>query len=475
MVRKGDLPDRPARGGERTMGLIRRFASLNAVVAAVVGTAAPAEDKVDFARDIRPIFKKHCVACHGGVKRAGDVSFIMRHRLLRPAKSGDAPIVPGDPEGSGVILRVTLEDDDEGRMPPPKHGPRLSPQEVGLLRAWITQGAEWKEHWAYIPPRSRPLPSVSDPAWCRQPLDFFVLDRLVREGIAPSPPADRATWLRRVSLDLTGLPPSPAEARAFVDDPRPDAFERVVDRLLDSPHFGERWASLWLDLARYADTQGYERDYGRTAWPFRDWLIRALNDDRPYDQFTIKLIAGDLIPDATLDDRLASAFHRNTPTNIEDGTDDEEYRTVAVIDRVNTTWQVWQGVTFGCTQCHAHPYDPFEHEEYYRFLAFFNTTQDEDVPEDYPLLAVPRDPAEAAKAGRLDRRIERLRGELNDRGLGLAAESKQWAPLRPRRAVSTGSARLEVKDVDGVPELWAGGTISAGSTFTLECPVPEGA
>jgi Protein of unknown function (DUF1553)/Protein of unknown function (DUF1549)/Planctomycete cytochrome C len=458
-----------------TMGPIHRLACFAALIAAGSQAlkAGPPADRVDFARQIRPIFHKRCVACHGGVKRAGGLSFLMRDRVLRPAKSGAVPVVPGDPEASEVIARVAAEE-DELRMPPPKHGPRLPQQEVDLLRAWIAQGAEWTEHWAYVPPRPQPVPVVRDPAWCRQPLDSFVLARLEREGIAPAPPADRLSWLRRVSFDLIGLPPTPEEARSFRDDPSPDADERVVDRLLASPRFGERWASVWLDLARYADTQGYERDYGRIAWPYRDWLIRALNADLSFDQFTIKQLAGDLLPDASVDDRVATAFHRNTPTNIEDGTDDEEYRTAAVIDRVNTTWQVWQGVTFGCTQCHSHPYDPFDHEEYYRSLALFNTTRDVDVPQDFPLLRVPLDRADAAKADRLDRRIEALRQELNDRGLTPAADAGQWAPLRPTRATSTGSTRLEVKDVDGVPELRAGGTISASSRFTLESPVPEG-
>jgi hypothetical protein len=434
------------------------------------GTAA---DRVDFAREIRPIFNERCVACHGGVKQAGGLSFLMHDRVLQPTKSGAVPVVRGDPEASEVIFRVTAEE-DEIRMPPPEHGPPLSQREIDLLRTWVEQGAEWAEHWAFVPPALQPLPAVRDLAWCRLPLDAFVLARLEKEGIAPSPPADRPAWLRRVSFDLIGLPPTPEEALAFRDDPSPDAYEKVVDRLLASPRYGERWASLWLDLARYADTQGYERDYARTAWPYRDWLIRAFNDDMPFDQFTIKQVAGDLLPDATLDDRIATVFHRNTPTNIEDGTDDEEFRVSAVIDRVNTTWQVWQGVTFGCAQCHSHPYDPFDHEEYYRFLALFNSTRDVDVPEDFPLLRAPVDPADTAKADRLDRRIETLRAELNDRGLALASNAGQWVPLRPASAASTGSAQLEVKDVDGLPELRAGGTISSGSKFTLDCPVPAG-
>lgn len=458
------------------MGRLHWLACVGVLIGAGPEPAAavwPVAARVDFAREIRPIFNERCVACHGGVKQAGGLSFLMHDRVLKPTKSGAVPVVPGDPDASEVVFRVEAED-DEIRMPPAEHGPRLSQREVNLLREWIAQGAEWTEHWAYIPPGPQTLPAVGDPTWCRLSTDAFVLARLDREGIGPSPPADRLAWLRRISFDLIGLPTTTEEARAFLSDSRPYAYERTVDRLLASPRFGERWASVWLDLARYADTQGYERDYGRTAWPYRDWLIRALNDDMPFDEFTIRQLAGDMLPDATVDDRVATAFHRNTPTNIEDGTDDEEFRTAAVIDRVNTTWQVWQGVTFGCTQCHSHPYDPFDHEEYYRFLALFNTTRDVDVPQDFPLLRVPVDPADGSKAGRLDRRITELRQEVNRRGLKVAADAGQWAPLSPIEATSTGSAQLEVKVIDGVPELRAEGTISAGSRFTIESPLPEG-
>ncbi|RIK72037.1 MAG: hypothetical protein DCC67_19825 [Planctomycetota bacterium] len=282
--------------------------------------------------------------------------------------------------------------------------------------------------------------------------------------------------MRRASFAVTGLPPSREETSAFEADQADDAYERVVDRLLASPHFGERWASVWLDLARYADTVGYERDPHREIWPYRDWLIRALNADMPYDEFTVKQLAGDLLPEATIDDRLATAFHRNTQTNTEGGTDDEEFRTSAVLDRVNTTWQAWMATTFGCTQCHAHPYDPIEHDEYYKFAAFFNTSRDMDVDEELPRLAVPTSLADAAAAAELDRRIARLRRELHAAAMEIDADASQWRHLRFDSAHSTGQTKLRIADdgPQGVAEVIAEGTITSGSKFTLEGPAPAG-
>lgn len=434
--------------------------------------AAEPERKVDFAREIRPIFNKHCVACHGGVKRAAGISFIVRARALSPAKSGAVPIKPGDPSHSELIRRVTSTDDDE-RMPPPEHGPPLAEREIALLRNWIQQGAEWEEHWAYVKPQAQGIPAVSKPDWCRQPLDRFVLAQLDREQLRPSAPADRIQWLRRASLDLTGLPPMPSQFRAFLADVSPDAFEKAADRLLSSPAFGERWATLWLDLARYADTQGYERDYGRTAWPYRDWLIRALNEDMPYDQFTIRQLGGDLLEDPTLDDLVATMFHRNTQTNAEGGSDDEEFRVVAVLDRVNTTWQVWQGVTFRCVQCHAHPYDPIEHADYYRFAAIFNTSQDWDLFHDLPLLSVPVNHQDFGRARHLDRELTRLRAE--ERREVQATESRtaaSWRPLNPSNAVSTKQTRLEIRPHGEGHEIVTAGTVSHNSRFTIDIPIP---
>jgi hypothetical protein len=352
---------------------------------------APATGRTEFSRDIRPLFAHHCTACHGGVKAAAGLSFLYRDKALSRGKSGEFAIVPGAPEKSELIRRVTSQDPDEV-MPKPEHGPRLTAAEIGRLRQWIQEGAKWSEHWSFVPPVEPATPVVKNKAWPRSQADTFILARLESEGLKPSAEASPAEWLRRVSFDLTGLPPTLAEFEAFQGDFKKGAAagrERVVDRLLASPRFGERWAAMWLDLARYSDTYGYEKDPHRDIWPWRDWVIRAFNADMPFDQFTIKQLAGDLLEHPTADDLLATAFHRNTQNNTEGGTDDEEFRTVAVLDRVNTTWTVWQATTFGCVQCHSHPYDPFPQRDYYRFAAFFNNTEDCDQNDDYPRLVFP--------------------------------------------------------------------------------------
>jgi len=430
--------------------------------------AAATADRVEFNRDIRPIFARHCVACHGGVKQAAELSFVYRDRVLPP----DGWIVePGAPDDSELIARVTSEDPDL-RMPPPEHGPPLSPREIEHLNAWIEQGAKWQEHWAFVPPDPPPLPEPAGVDWCRVPFDRFVLARLESEGLRHSPEADRIEWLRRATFDLTGLPPTLEEVRDFTADTSEVAYETVVDRLLASPNFGERWAALWMDLARYADSQGYEKDSLRTMWPYRDWLIRAFNADMPFDEFTIRQLAGDMLPDATLDDIVATAFHRNTPTNSEGGTDDEEFRTVSVIDRVSTTWEVWQGLTFKCVQCHSHPYDPIEHDEFYQFLAVFNTSKDWDLREDLPMLGVPLDEHDFAAA----REIDRLRAELEldqVRETAQLAGNTEWQPLAPTQAESTGLTRLVVEPgPNGVMEVLAQGTVSHDSQFTIDFRLP---
>jgi hypothetical protein len=326
---------------------------------AFLASALPAGE-IDFAGQISPIFNKHCVSCHGGVKRAAGISFLSRESALAKAESGDVPILPGNPAESALISRITSTDESL-RMPPADHGPALSAEEIDHLKTWIQEGANWDLHWAYKPAVVSELPRVANAQWPRQGLDRFILQRLEQAGLEPSLEADRRVWLRRVSFDLTGLPPTLDEVRAFLSDDDPQAYEKVVDRLLASNAYGERWASVWLDLARYADTVGYERDPTRAIWPWRDWVINAYNADMPYDQFLTRQLAGDLLPDATLDDKLATAFHRNTQTNTECGTDDEEFRNVALMDRINTTWEGLMSTSFRCVQCHSHPYDPFAH------------------------------------------------------------------------------------------------------------------
>jgi hypothetical protein len=439
---------------------------------AVALAGEPLPEVVSFSEHIRPIFAQHCLECHGGIKQAGGISYLDSRHALAEGESGNHAIVPGDSEKSYLIERVTDPDPDL-RMPPPDHGPALSKRDIGLLRRWIEQGAKWEKHWAFVKPVAPLLPPVPNESWCTKPLDYFVLARLEKEGLSPSPPADRRTWLRRVSLDLIGLPPTLQEIRDFESDQRAGAYERVVDRLLASPQFGERWASMWLDLARYADSRGYERDLGRTVWPYRDWVIRALNADMPFGEFTIKQLAGDLLPNATIDDRLATAFHRNSPTNDEGGTDDEEFRVAAVIDRVNTTWQTWQGTTFGCAQCHDHPHDPIGHDEFYQFMALVNTTRDADLPDEPPYLDVPIDPQNVARAEMLDAKISQLRRGLHERFMPIATADGAWTYLAASRATSTGSAKLRATTADGYPEVLAEGTISVGSRYQLEFPLPK--
>jgi Protein of unknown function (DUF1553)/Protein of unknown function (DUF1549)/Planctomycete cytochrome C len=339
-------------------------------------------DKIDFNTQVKPIFNKKCIACHGGVKAKADFSLLFREDAMKPAKSGKYPIVPGKPGESEMIKRITHNDPDE-RMPY-KHE-ALSKEEIKILKNWIKQGAEWGEHWAYIPVKEEEAPDYSD-KWIRNDIDRFILQKLKKEKLKPSAEADRPTLLRRISLDLTGLPPNENSAKKFLEDNSDKAFENLVDDLLASSSYGERWTSLWLDLARYADTKGYESDQGRTIWRYRDWLIDAFNADKPYNDFLIEQVAGDLLPNPDDAKYIATAFHRNSLTNDEGGTDNEEFRTAAVMDRVNTTWSVLMGTTFNCVQCHSHPYDPFRHEEYYKFMAYFNNTRDEDTPAEYPLL-----------------------------------------------------------------------------------------
>lgn len=355
-------------------------------------TFACDERRIDFSAEVKPILNKRCISCHGGVKQNGGFSVLFREEALDTTESGKRAIVPGDPHASEMIRRI-VETDPELRMPYKE--PPLPKEEIEILTKWIEQGAEWGEHWAYTPPKPVAVPEVrrvrsgvgtDDEAWARNEIDHFILEKLMDKGLSPSPRADKATLIRRVYLDLIGIPPTAEQARAFLDDERPDAYERVVDALLASPRFGEKWASWWLDLARYADTKGYEADPSRIIWRYRDYVIRSFNDDKPFDQFTIEQLAGDMLPDPTDEQLIATAFHRNTMNNTEGGTDDEEFRIAAVIDRVSTTWEVFQSTTMSCVQCHAHPYDPIRHEEYYQTFAYFNNTRDEDVSGEHPLL-----------------------------------------------------------------------------------------
>lgn len=342
------------------------------------------QDKISYNRDIRPIFNDNCLSCHGGVRANGDFSLLFEEDAFAKTESGLPAIVKGDHKASELFLRLTHED-PEKRMP--FEADPLSKEEIELIAAWIDQGAKWEEHWAYIPPNPTiQVPETKNKAFAKNEIDAFILHKLEKEGLQPNGEADKASLLRRLSLDLIGLPPSLEEVQAFTEDASPEAYEKQVDRLLASPHFGERWASMWMDLARYADSKGYEKDLYRSIWKYRDWLIQAFNEDMPFDQFTLEQLAGDLLPNPTQSQLIATAFHRNTMANDEGGTDNEEFRNYANIERVGTTFEVWQSTTMACVQCHSHPYDPFRHEDFYEFMAFFNNTEDRDIYHEGPNL-----------------------------------------------------------------------------------------
>ncbi|GIX00154.1 MAG: cytochrome c [Pirellulaceae bacterium] len=435
----------------------------------------PARDgSVDFHRDVQPIFARSCIKCHGGVKQAAGLSFIDFSTVVAP---GGYVIEPGDVDGSLLWDRLTAKDPTE-RMPPPDEGGHpLSEEELNHIRRWIEQGARFDRHWSRMPLVAPPAPTLPEELaeWVRDPLDAFVADALRARGQKPNRPAPPHQWLRRVTFDLIGLPPTVEESEAFLTrlaqaadaKQREAVYRDEVDRLLASKYFGERWAAMWLDLARYADSKGFEKDPHRDAWPYRDWLISAFNRDMPYDEFTIRQLAGDLLPSPSYDCLLATAFHRHTQTNTEGGTDDEEFRIAAVIDRVNTTWTVWQATTFGCVQCHNHPYEPLENEEFYQCLAIFNNTEDCDLDDEFPTIPYLDDRAEQARFLQARRRLEQLQ-EHRDARYRKVLETCQWHPLAIEQVESTSGQLAAVGNEVRV----TGGTVAVGTTYTLIARVP---
>ncbi len=364
--------------------------------------------EIDFSRQIRPILSDNCFKCHGpdDAARKSNLRLDRSDTALKPAKSGKVAIVPGKPKESELISRIMAEDPDEV-MPPASTKKILTTGQKDLLRKWIAAGAKYQEHWAFVPPQRAPLPQVKQTDWPKNAIDRFVLARLEKEKLKPSSSADRYTLVRRVYLDLIGLPPTPAEADAFVNDSSSGAYEKLVDHLLGSVHYGERWGRRWLDLARYADTNGYEKDRQRSIWPYRDWVINALNADMPFDQFTTEQIAGDLLPNATPDQIIATGFHRNTMLNEEGGIDPLEFRFYSMIDRVHVTSTTWLGLTMACAQCHTHKYDPIKHSEYYSFMALLNNA-------DEPKFEVPK-PDLVAKRKEIQEKITALENSLPDK------------------------------------------------------------
>jgi uncharacterized protein DUF1553/uncharacterized protein DUF1549/cytochrome c/F5/8 type C domain-containing protein len=443
---------------------------------------------IDFNRDIRPVLSNTCYHCHGPDEKERQVGLRLdtQDGMTAKLESGKVAIVPGRPEVSELVRRVTTTDADE-RMPPAGSGKKLEAREIELLTEWIKQGAPYAKHWSYLKPIR---PAVPDSAnlksqisnlkfQIRNPIDAFILERLEREGLKPSPEADRYALARRVAIDLTGLPPSIEEVDAFVKDADPQAYEKFVDRLLKNESFGEHWAHMWLDLARFADSAGYADDPPRAIWGFRDYVIKSLNANKPFDQFTIEQIAGDLLPNPTDEQLVATAFHRNTLTNNEGGTNDEEFRNVAVVDRVNTTMAVWMGTTIHCAQCHTHKYDPISQEEYFRLFAFFNQSEDADRKDESPFIALESDSQRQQRAAwtseiaQLDKKVSTSTPEIV---AGQATWEQsfpldlKWQALKPSSAASRGGAAVTITD-DASIRVAPG---QKTDTYTVELPLAAG-
>ncbi|MGJ8695951.1 MAG: PSD1 and planctomycete cytochrome C domain-containing protein [Verrucomicrobiaceae bacterium] len=450
-----------------------RISLVGLFFASALSSQLLAAEPIDFSRDIRPILNAHCTACHGGVKQNGDVSFLFRDQVIAKGKSGKQVVVPGDPDASEMIRRITTTDPDD-IMPPPDHGAALPPHEIALVTQWIKEGAIWNNHWSFEKPTRHELPPVSQKDWPIAPLDHFILARLEHEGLTPTEPAEADRLLRRLHVDLTGYPPTIAEldqfAAAYPENPD-TAVAQVVDDLLARDSFGEKWATQWLDLARYADSEGLGADRRWNTWPYRDWVIRALNADMPFDQFVKKQIAGDLLPNPSFDDLIATNFHRLTQQNEEGGTDNDEFRTMAVMDRVNTTWDALQGITFGCIQCHDHPYDPIRHEEYYKFLAFFNSTRDLDHGNHYPTLRVPAKTEDYPQALQLKQKGESLARALFEQSQQKIAATT-WTKVNRMNVEATKVGSI-TREEDGYLEFRTKGTIPRNVAFKLDIPKPD--
>ena len=458
--------------GLRSRPVARAACLLACWTTALLAAAPKATTSIDYNRQIRPIFSENCYACHGPDenKRMAGLRLDQKESALEKLTSGRVAIVPGDPSGSELIARIS-SGSDALRMPPAFTGKRLTKEQTDLIREWISQGAKWQTHWSYIPPQRPDLPEAGESDWVRNKIDRFILARLEAEGLRPSPRAERNTLIRRLSLDLVGLPPTPAEVDAFLGDVSPQAYEGLVDRLLASAQYGERMAQHWLDLARYADSDGYHRDWARKMWPYRDWVIHAFNQNRPFDEFTIEQLAGDLLPNPTLDQRIATGFNRNHMTSTEGGADPEEYITKYVIDRVNTTATVWLGSTLGCAECHDHKYDPFKQKEYYQFYDFFNRLPERGLVADpaTPYIRLPS-PEQSADLARLRSEIEYLEPKraalLDTTNFALDALQKEWQ----QRVIEEAAAKsLVISDWYSIGPFV---DVSSSEAFATEFP-PE--
>jgi hypothetical protein len=452
-----------------------RWLSISFAWLLLANLAVPAETgpaKVNFDREIRPLLADRCLACHGADEhhREGSLRLDQREAALRGGDSGEAAIVPGNPQSSELIRRILSADENE-QMPPPSSKKSLTPQQRELLARWIREGAEYQQHWAFIPPVRPTVPVVQDTTWPRNDIDRFVLARLEREHLNPAPRADRPTLLRRLTLDLTGLPPTPEELDAFLADDSPQADDRAIERLLDSPHHGERWGRLWLDGARYADSDGYEKDKPRFVWAYRDWVVNALNRNMPYDQFLIEQLAGDLLPHPTQDQIVATGFLRNSMINEEGGTDPEQFRMEAMFDRMDAIGKSMLGLTIQCCQCHNHKYDPISQREYYQLFAFFNDTFEASLPVYMPDQQMERQ--------RIFEEISRIEESLRQRHphweaeltaweAALPREKLNWQFVAPKQEVSGGEKHYVLKD----HSILAQGYAPSRSTIEFEVETP---
>ncbi|HEY4313852.1 MAG TPA: PSD1 and planctomycete cytochrome C domain-containing protein [Pirellulales bacterium] len=440
----------------------------------------PPQPRVSYNHDVRPILSNNCFKCHGpdARERQAELRLDISEEARKPTATGALAIVPGKPDESELVARI-FATDEAALMPPPASHKQLSQRERETLRRWVAEGAEYQPHWSFIVPERPELPTVQHTAWPRNAIDNFVLARLEREGLLPSPEADRATLLRRVTLDLTGLPPTPAEVDAFMLDNSADAYEKVVDRLLTSPHFGERLALDWLDAARFADTNGYHIDNGRDMTRWREWVIDSFNQNVPFDRFTIEQVAGDLLEGATISQKIASGFNRNHMINFEGGAIPEEYHTAYIVDRVNTTGTVWLGLSVGCSQCHDHKFDPITQKDYYRLYAFFNNVPEKGLDgqtgNSPPFLKLPSPEQQhqldelGATIARLEQQISGPVAEIDEAQLAWEASQAnravpQWRTATPESITAEGGATFTRLD-DG--SLLATGANPANDVYTI--------
>ena len=462
---------------------MRTYFVLTWILGLGLSLSSAAADEIDFNRDIRPILSNKCLLCHGpdpdGLE-AG-LRLDLRESAISVLETEARAVVPGAPEESELITRITAED-ESFRMPPSEHGAGLTETEIGLFKQWIAQGAHYATHWSYEAPTRPNIPTEpdQDADWPKNAIDRFTLHRMHERGLRPAPQADRYALARRVYLDLTGLPPTIEEVDRFVNDTDPQAYEKLVDGLLQRPTFGEHWARKWLDLARYADSAGYADDPPRTIWAYRDWVIQAYNDDMPFDQFTREQLAGDLLNEPTDRQLIATAFHRNTLTNNEGGTQDEEFRNVAVVDRVNTTMAVWMGTTMACAQCHTHKYDPITQEEYFKFFAILNNTEDADRRNESPLLQIFTDDQLALKK-QLESQAAAFRQQLAQTTPELEAAQQKWEQrLSAAPAWQSLTPETILRKSERSAEILPNGrvlvtTSAAQDEYTLEIPIAASA